>query len=112
EFPLMIFLHGLGEIGSNLDQLLNYGPPKLIRWGDWPASRPFVVISPQTPSSFGGSWNPDLVNEVIDQVVARYRIDESRIYVTGTSLGGNGTWNYATKYPDRAAAIVPICGWG
>lgn len=112
KLPLMIFLHGLGEIGSNLDQLLNYGPPKLIRWGNWSSELPFIVISPQTPSSFGGSWNPDLVNEVIDQVVARYRVDESRIYVTGTSLGGNGTWNYATKYPDRPAAIVPICGWG
>lgn len=112
EFPLMIFLHGLGQIGSNLDGLLYYGPPKLIHQGKWPADRPFVVISPQTPSVFGSSWNTALIDEVIEQVKSKYRIDNSRIYITGTSMGGNGTWTYAMDYPDKIAAVVPICGWG
>ena len=112
DFPLMIFLHGMGETGNDLDDLIYYGPPKLIHWGNWPSDRPLVVISPQNPSAFGNSWTPALVDEVIDQVVAKYNIDESRIYVTGTSMGGNGTWNYVSNYPERVAATVPICGWG
>lgn len=112
DFPVMVFLHGMGETGSNLDKLLYYGPPNLIRWGNWPAERPLIVISPQNPSAFGSSWNPDLVDEVISEISAKYRVDKNRIYVTGTSMGGNGAWNYASKYPNRLAAVVPICGWG
>src|SRR5690606_25299236 len=86
--------------------------PMLINQGKWPEDRPFVVISPQTSSTFYNSWGPALVNNVIDHVVSKYRIDESRIYITGLSLGGHGAWNYATQYPDRVAAIVPVCGRG
>lgn len=112
KFPLLIFLHGLGETGSNLDLVARNGPPMLINQGKWPEDRPFVVISPQTSSTFYNSWGPALVNNVIDHVVSKYRIDESRIYITGLSLGGHGAWNYATQYPDRVAAIVPVCGRG
>ena len=112
DFPLLIFLHGLGETGSNLDLVARNGPPMLINQGKWPEDRPFVVISPQTSSTFYNSWGPALVNNVIDHVVSKYRIDESRIYITGLSLGGHGSWNYATQYPDRVAAVVPVCGRG
>lgn len=112
DFPLMIFLHGMGETGNDLNKLLYYGPPNLIHWGKWPTDRPLIVISPQNPSAFGSSWSPALVDEVINEVSAKYRVDKNRIYVTGTSMGGNGAWNYATTYPEKVAALVPICGWG
>ena len=112
KFPLLIFLHGLGEVGNNLDLVARNGPPLLINQGKWDPELPFVVISPQTSSTFANNWAPFMINNVIDHIVSKYRIDESRIYITGLSLGGHGSWNYTTEYPDRVAAVVPVCGSG
>ena len=112
EFPLLIFLHGAGESGNNLDLVARSGPPLLINQGNWPEERPFIVISPQTSSTFANNWAPFMINNVIDHIISKYRIDESRIYITGLSLGGHGSWNYTTEYPDRVAAVVPVCGSG
>lgn len=108
NYPLLIFLHGMGEYAAEgeINLYRNTTIPDLIKKGN---DYPFIVISPQLNT---GSWSPDFVNEIIDHVIENYRVDTSRIYMTGISLGGIGTWNYATTYPERLAAVVPISGSG
>ncbi len=105
KFPLLIFVHGNGSKGTSLTDIFN-GPPKLINQG---VDYPFVTISPQIST---GDWNADLLNEILTHVKDSFRIDEKRIYMTGTSLGAIGIWNYAITYPDNLTAIVPISGDG
>lgn len=110
QWPLILFLHGAGECGDNLDLLKKNGPPMLIAKQN--RTFPFVIASPQCPR--GNMWaNEDQIaslDALLDDLVSRYRIDKDRIYVTGLSRGGFGTWRLATTYPDRFAAIAPICG--
>lgn len=112
SWPLILFLHGAGERGNDLSQVELHGPPKLI--ATEAKSFPFIIVSPQCPedSWWSGEMQTDTLNALLDEIVARYRIDEERIYVTGLSMGGYGTWHLAACYPDRFAAIAPICGGG
>lgn len=106
-WPLMIFLHGAGERGDDLEQLKVHGPPKLIAGGkDFPC----IVVAPQCPKHLW--WSPEVLIELIDKVANEYKVDKSRIYLTGLSMGGYGTWALAAKYPKVFAAIAPICGGG
>jgi len=105
-WPLLVFLHGSGERGSDLENVKIHGPPKLIAEGK---QFPFIVVSPQAPRR---RWDPVTLNALLDDVIAKYRVDKDRIYLTGLSMGGAGTWTLAGAYPDRFAAIVPICGGG
>lgn len=107
RFPLVVFLHGAGERGSDLDQVKKHGPPKRVEAGD---DFPFILVSPQCPKDSWWPWEP--VHELIDHLEATLPIDPDRIYLTGLSMGGYGTWNHASRRPDRFAAIVPICGGG
>lgn len=106
KWPLMIFLHGSGESGDDLEKVKMHGPPKLIAGGK---DMPFVVVSPQSP---GGGWNTEVLNAMLDEVLKKATIDEDRIYLTGLSMGGFGTWQWALDNPMRFAAIAPICGGG
>ncbi len=108
NFPLLIFLHGKGEYSRNGDLSIykNGTIPDLIQDGQ---DFPFVIAAPQIDT---GRWDTDFVDEFVDYIIATYRIDQSRIYMTGNSLGGVGTWEYAGDYPDRLAAMVPISGHG
>jgi len=109
ELPLLIYLHGAGERGKQLDHLYRHGIPKLIREGrDIPA----VVLFPQCPTQF--IWN-NMVKELkclIDAVAAEYGIRKDRIMLTGSSMGGYGTWEMAMCYPELFAAIAPVAGGG
>lgn len=106
SFPLLIFLHGSGEAGTVLSKTLVPGvPPKLIADGKTDGLNNFIVLSPQSPRTY---WYPSFINEFIEMAKTKYRIDISRIYVTGLSAGGRGTWDYAIAYPDKVAAILPI----
>jgi len=107
RWPLMVFLHGSGERGEVLDLVKMHGPPKSIEQGQ---DYPFIVASPQCP--LGEGWLPAQVVDLVDSLSARYRVDPERIYLTGLSMGGSGTWNTATRYPHKFAAIAPICGGG
>lgn len=108
--PLVLFLHGAGERGDNLDKVKLHGPPKLAaNGGDLPAA---IIVSPQCPSDKW--WNhyvPALV-ELLNKIEADYPVDKDHIYITGLSMGGYGTFALAAAIPDRVAAIVPICGGG
>ncbi|HOK66613.1 MAG TPA: prolyl oligopeptidase family serine peptidase [Anaerohalosphaeraceae bacterium] len=109
SWPLLVFLHGAGERGSDLNRVKAHGPAKLVEQG---RDFPFVIVSPQCPE---GQWWPILGREVlalIDEMLERYKIDPDRVYLTGLSMGGYGTWAIASAWPERFAAIVPICGGG
>ena len=106
--PLMLFLHGAGERGDNqLDRVKIHGPAKLISQGK---KFPCVVVSPQCPSNRW--WDAAELSALLDHIEANYKIDSKRIYVTGLSMGGYGTWALALREPNRFAAIAPICGGG
>ncbi len=107
RWPLLVFLHGGSGRGDDLNLVSRYGPPAVIqKHPDFP----FVVLSPQCPK--GEIWtDTDLLISLLDHVIANYRIDRTRVYLTGMSLGGRGTWYLAYKHPNRFAAIVPVCSW-
>ena len=107
SWPLLIFLHGSGERGTDLHLVKKHGPPKLIEAGK---QFPFIVVSPQCPE--GQWWQPVELTALLDEIVEKYKVDEDRIYVTGLSMGGFGTWSLAAYAPHRLAAIAPICGGG
>ena len=107
KWPLLVFLHGAGERGDNLDAVKIHGPPKLAEAGK---KIPFIVIAPQCPKDSWWPWQP--VMPLIEQLEKDLRVDSERIYLTGLSMGGYGTWNLATRYPEKFAAVAPICGGG
>ena len=117
KYPLLIFLHGSGERGNSeinpdaLKKVLVNGPPKLIEKGEWQPKHPMIVASPQLTS---GNWNPDNIHSFITYLITNYNINTERIYLTGLSLGGFGSFNYISSYgfDSYAAAIVPIAGGG
>ncbi len=106
EFPLLLFLHGGGESGMELDALKTNGPPKLIAEGK---QFPFLILAPQHPEKKKW-WNTRAVKQLLDSVIARHRVDEKRIYLTGLSRGGAAAWEMAVQYPDRFAALAVVCG--
>jgi predicted peptidase len=107
SWPLLLFLHGIGERGDNLDFVKRNGPPKLIAAGK---EFPFIVVSPQCPMDQW--WEPLELKTLLDDVVEKYKVDRNRIYLTGLSMGGFGAWSLAAYQPRRFAAVVPICGGG
>lgn len=104
--PVLLFLHGTGERGTDLNRLKRTGIPELITRGQ---NFPFLVVSPQ---SIEYGWEPDRLVALLDYIESHYEVDQERIYVTGLSMGGYGAWELAQVAGDRLAAIVPICGGG
>ena len=109
-WPVVLFLHGSGERGSDLAKVKVHGPPKLL--GQIPELARAVVISPQCPSERW--WIPEALKALLDEVLEAQggKIDRGRIYCTGLSMGGYGTWNMVANYPALFAAAAPICGGG
>lgn len=107
-WPLLVFLHGAGERGSDLELVKKHGPPKLA--GSKPELESFLMIAPQCPA--GRWWDTVAVKGLIDHVVAGQPIDPKRIYITGISMGGFATWSLLKDHPTLMAAAVPICGGG
>ena len=109
QWPMILFLHGAGERGNDLKNVKKHGPPKIVKNKK---DFPFIVVSPQCPQD---DWWPEKVEVLIhllDDIVARYEVDTERVYLTGLSMGGYGTWALASAYLDRFAAIAPVCGGG
>jgi predicted peptidase len=101
-----VYLHGAGNRGSDLEVVRGvvrdafYSQPNL----------PCVLVAPQCP--LDDFWHPVVVADLLNEVSAKYRIDADRVYITGMSMGGYGAWAMATAYPERLAAVVPLCGGG
>lgn len=115
RWPVILFLHGAGERGDDVWKVAKHGPPKLIREaGDSPAAKllkeNFIVVSPQCPANKW--WETEGLLGLLDEVSAAHRIDASRVYLTGLSMGGFGSWALGVTQPDRFAALAPICGGG
>jgi predicted peptidase len=107
RWPLMLFLHGAGERGANLQKVAVHGPPKIVkRRPDFP----FIVVSPQCPD--GEIWSNETLLGLLDEIIATQPVDTNRIYLTGLSMGGYGTWSLGLQAPERFAAIAPVCGGG
>lgn len=109
KWPLILMLHGVGEKGDGnltLSKATVNGPNSRIRAG---RHFPAVIITPQLLSSTSG-WSPSTVNSFVDYLLEVYRIDPSRFYLTGLSLGGLGTEDYLRVYHSRVAAVVVAAG--
>jgi len=107
RWPVVIFLHGSGERGEDLELVKKHGPPKLVAAGK---QFPFILVSPQCPTNQW--WSTATLNALLDDVMRKYAVDQRRVYLTGLSMGGFGTWHWAAERPERFAAIAPICGGG
>ncbi|WP_425447232.1 alpha/beta fold hydrolase [Dethiothermospora halolimnae] len=106
KWPLMLFLHGAGERGDNLDDIKKYGVHRYLERKDIP----FVVVSPQCPKdTFWDIHIKDLIS-IIKEVKTKYSIDDKKIYLVGISMGGHCAWNFAMQYPKLFAAVMPIAG--
>ena len=117
DYPLLLSLHSKGEVGDDLSKLTSNNreqmPSSLIYLNKWPQDLPFIVLTPQLkpdPNDPEVQWSADYIDEVVEYVLENYRVDRSRIYVTGISRGGTGTWTYASAYPEKIAAILPMSG--
>jgi len=107
RWPLMLFLHGAGERGSNVNKVKIHGPPKVVKTRP---NFPFILVSPQCPE--GEIWSDETLLALLDEVQRQHRVDPRRVYLTGLSMGGYGTWSLGLHHPERFAAIAPICGGG
>lgn len=103
KVPLIVFLHGSGERGSNLEIVKNYIPftyKNLIK-------EPVAILAPQCPENVW--WNTTTIYNLIKKIGNKYKIDTSRIYLTGLSMGGWGAWKLANEHPEMFAAVAPVC---
>ncbi len=114
KMPLVVFMHGAGERGnadgSEIDYIAKHGFFEQIK--DLGSEFPFIMVAPHCPTNeYWGSYIESL-NKFLDYVIENNDVDTDRIYLTGLSMGGTGTWLWALDNPDRFAAIAPVCGQG
>jgi predicted peptidase len=109
KWPLILFLHGSGERGDDLELVKKHGISMIA---ERDPSFPFIALSPQCPEDSAWIVERDAVMALVDEIMANYNVDPNRLYLTGLSMGGYGTWYLAAEYPGRFAAIAPICGGG
>ena len=109
--PTMLFLHGRGESFGPLSLVAKWGPPRMAARGD---RLNFILVSPQCPKD--DRWEHDsqqkVLIELLDHIQSKYKVDTDRVYLTGLSLGGHGSWRLASDHPQRFAAAAPVCGSG
>lgn len=127
KYPLVLFLHGAGERGNDNENTLLHVTP-MINNKTNREKYPAYVLVPQCPKEIkwvDTDWTKkehtqqekatapmQAVVALLDQLEDNYNIDPTRIYVMGLSMGGFGTWDLVTRYPNRFAAAIPICGGG
>jgi hypothetical protein len=123
KYPLIVFLHGAGEVGngtSDLPRVLHNGIPRLLNAGATMTftvngeTSSYMVLAPQLASNYG-NWQDFYTDEMIKYAKNNLSVDLNRIYLTGLSLGGGGTWRWSssdTMHTQQLAGISPICGTG
>lgn len=107
RWPLLVFLHGSGERGTDLQKVKVHGPPM---WAARGTAYPLVLVSPQLEDD--ASWQPERLHRLLQALQSTLNVDRKRSLATGLSLGGHGVWNWASAYPRDLAAIAPVCGFG
>jgi predicted peptidase len=107
KWPLVIFLHGAGERGRDMTLLPRQG---LVREVEEGREFPFIMVAPQCPIDWTWDRSLDALDCLLEEIMATQPIDTERIYLTGLSMGGFGTWHWACHQPRAFAALVPICG--
>lgn len=105
KWPLMLFLHGAGERGTDVNRVAIHGPMSLVKQG---TNFPFIIVAPQCPE--GEIWDNEPLLQLLDRIESTHAVDTNRVYLTGLSMGGYGSWKLGLAYPDRFAALAPICG--
>jgi predicted peptidase len=114
KLPLFVFMHGAGERGnadgSEIDAIAKHGFFQQIKENN--SEFPFIMVAPQCPhNEYWGGYIESL-NKFLDYIIENNNVDTDRIYLSGLSMGGTGTWLWALDAPDRFAAIAPVCGQG
>lgn len=107
RWPLMLFLHGSGERGTDIARVKVHGPPRIA---ELQADFPFILVSPQLPEE--EDWDIAKLDAILDHVMATWPVDPARVYLTGLSRGGHATWRWGAAEPDRFAALAPVAGRG
>lgn len=111
KYPLVIFLHGAGERGNDIEKVKIHGIPKLVEEaGSVLKGYEFIAISPQCPERSWWTAQDEEFDLLLESCIENLNADTSRIYLTGLSMGGYGTWHNALRHPHAFAAIAPICG--
>lgn len=133
SYPLLIFLHGGGERGNDNLAQLKWGVQNFVT-DEWMKTYKAIVLAPQVSDVEGSRWSNfegsyretgdpltlgdepakplKMTMEVVDQLIENFNVDENRIYITGMSMGGFGTWDALARWPERFAAAIPVCGGG
>ncbi|MBT5711354.1 phospholipase [Candidatus Poribacteria bacterium] len=107
--PLILFLHGAGERGDDLEKVKVHGIAKIA---EAQADFPFIAVSPQCPTRSWWTGEVEALEALLAEVIETHNVDESRVYLTGLSMGGFGSWALAIRNPSLFAAIAPVCGGG
>lgn len=107
KWPLMLFLHGAGERGNDVQRVTVHGPMSLVKQG---TNFPFIILAPLCPAN--EIWQNEPLVQLLDLIESKYAVDTNRVYLTGISMGGYGTWKLGLENAVRFAAIAPICGGG
>lgn len=107
KWPLILFLHGAGECGDDIEIVKRNGIPKIVEYN---SDFPFIAVSPQCPEHSYWEYHMIELKGLIDEIKSNYNVDESRVYLTGLSMGGYGALSLGVQYPEEFAAVVPICG--
>ncbi len=106
RLPLIVFLHGSGEAGGDTYSVLANGP---MHYATQRPDFPFLILAPQLDRD--GEWDPEALEQWLVQAEKDLPVDRRRVYLTGLSRGGQGTWDFAMRYPRRFAAIAPVAGY-
>ena len=112
SLPMIVFLHGAGERGSNLDMLKVYGIPKLFSINNEYDGMRVITMAPQCPANMiWADFEPQLF-KFIEETAKKYNADSDRISLTGVSMGGFATWSFACSHSEFFSAVAPVCGGG
>ncbi|HWQ88954.1 MAG TPA: prolyl oligopeptidase family serine peptidase [Desulfitobacteriaceae bacterium] len=109
RWPLILFLHGAGERGTDLEIVKRNGIAKIV---EEVADFPFITISPQCPEDSRWNEQAEILMLLLEEIEETYNVNPQKIYLTGLSMGGYGTWLLAAQHPKKFAAVAPVCGGG